>query len=111
MHIGETQVQVARQALVRVAVEIDVIEALLQSCIEMLAQTAQADALFWPQVLRQLTGFAKAYNTWDIQRARTETALLSTAIDQRVYTDALGTRFTDIESPNALGTIELMPRE
>ena len=92
-------------------VEVDILKALCQAGVETLPQIAQAHALLWPQVLAQLTGFAKAHNAWDIQCARTEPSLLPTAIDQWPQPDTPGTRFTYIQSPHPLWTVDLMPGE
>src|SRR5262245_26656387 len=111
LHIGKTHIQVAREALFRVAVEIDIIEALPQSVVETLAQTTQAYAFFRPELLRRLTGFAKAHNARDVERARTHPALVPTTIEQGPYTNAPRTRFADIERSHALRAVELMARE
>ena len=62
-------------------------------------------------MLRQLTGFAKAYNPWDVQVPERKPRSCPPPSIKVAYTDALGTRFADIESPDALGTIQLMPPE
>src|SRR5712691_6728726 len=92
-------------------VEVDILKALCQAGVETLPQIAQAHALLWPQVLAQLTGFAKAHNAWDIQCTRTEPSLLPTAIDQWPQPDTPGTCFTYIQSPHPLWTVNLMPGE
>src|SRR5262249_52463356 len=79
--------------------------------VETLAQTAQAYALFGPQLLGQLTGFTKAHNARDVERARTDPALVPTTIEQGPYADTPGTRFADIERPHTLRAVELMARE
>src|SRR2546426_8749201 len=62
-------------------------------------------------MLRQLTGFAKAHNARDVERARTDPALVPAAIEQGPYMDTPGTRFADIQRPHTLRAVELMARE
>src|SRR5262249_47213175 len=111
LHRGKTQVEVAGQALFRMTVEVNIIKARRQTSVQTPPQTAQAHALFWPQVLTQFTRPAKAHNAWDVQRPRAESSLLPTAIDQGPQPDTPGTRFTHIQGSHSLGTVDFMPRE
>src|SRR5262249_15661511 len=111
LHRSKTQVEVPRQALFRMRVEVNIVKALSQSGVKPLPQIAQAHALLWPQVLAQFTRFAKAHNAWDIQRPRAESSLLPTAIDQGPQPDTPGARFTHIQGPHSLWTVDLMPGE
>src|SRR5476651_2236413 len=106
LDMGEADVEVARDALVEVAVDVDLRQLGVQALEHALLQLLEALGLRVHFLHADLGGFAEAHTQRRRQRAGAETALLAAAVDHGDETYAR--LATDIERADALGSVNLV---
>src|SRR5579863_61483 len=107
LHVGKTDVQVAGQAMLHGAVDVDLVEFAHDAVAETIAETAQLLGLAGHFFGRDGASFAQADNAGDIQRSGAHAALMAAAIDNGGNLNA-GIFSADVQRADALGPVHFV---
>src|SRR5262249_53784408 len=88
-------------------VQIDLVEALEQLCLQAVTQIGHIAGFPRQLVLRDLAGCAKPDDSRDVQSARAHSALVTTTVDDRGQPHTRALR-TYVKRSDALGTVDLV---
>ena len=104
---AEGDVEVARQALGRVSVEMHVRETVRDLLPEAIAQSTEPLRLFLQVLENEFDGTGEAHDQGDRQRARAQATLVSASVDQRFETNPWPPPL-EIEHADPLRSVELV---
>src|SRR5579864_5223229 len=107
LDVGEADVQVARQAMVHRAVDVDLVQLAHDAVAQTVAQTCELTGLLRHFFLSNGTRLAQTDDAGDVERAGAHAALVAAAIDDggNLHARILA---ANIERAHALGTVHLV---
>src|ERR1041385_1977236 len=108
-HVQKTHVEIAGEPVLHAAVDYHLVQRRQQLVTKTVAQTSQAAAFFRHVFLGDLTGFAEADNTRNIERAGAQAMLMAAAVNHGLQ--PFGRTATNIECAAAFRAIELRSEE
>src|SRR5262249_18833576 len=109
-HVGEADVEVARQAVLHRAVYVDLVQPAHDAVFQAVAKSSQMSAFLGHFFTGDFTRLAKADNSGNVQRAGTHAAFVAAAIDDSgdLHARVLP---TNVEGADVLGGINLVRRD